>query len=240
MASGIYTALSGAMADVQRMDVLSHNLANVSTPAFNQFRMTLESVQGESTAKELTFVKPTAPERDVRSGPLRSTENPMDIALTEGVYMAVDTGGKTAYVRGGTLMIHPDGTLTTNEGLTVLGEQNAIRLPPGTRSVVVAADGTVMADDSEAGKIRLREFEDPQALVQGPRRTVVDTGAAGAMPTVATQPVVAGYREESNLDLIRGMTDLIAAHRSYDVTLRAMQTFAQMEKQAATRIASRL
>ncbi|MCP4679334.1 MAG: flagellar hook basal-body protein [Deltaproteobacteria bacterium] len=233
MASGIYSALSGAMADVRRMEVVSHNLANTGTSAFNQLRTAFEAIQGEAKTKEITFAAPTQTIRDVRSGPLRATGNPLDLALSEGVYMTVASGEKTAYMRGATLVLKPDGTLSTEEGFTVLGENNAIRLPLDARSIMVGPDGTVMADGQESGKIRLVEFNDQQALVHGSDRSFVDPGGAGAMPSTAAQPIATGYLEQSNIDMVRGMTEMIAAHRNYDATIKALETFSSIEKRAA-------
>ncbi|MCP4606255.1 MAG: flagellar hook basal-body protein [Proteobacteria bacterium] len=240
MANGIYTALSGAMADVKRMELVSHNLANVSTPAFNQFRMVLEAVKGEANSKEVTFVKPAEIERDTQSGPLRATGNPLDIALTSGVYMAVKNGDKTAYVRGATLVPQPDGTLVTQEGHPVLGKADLIRLPPGTNSVTVAPDGTVTADDRNVDKLRLTEFDDQQALAQGSKRTFFDPGGAGAIPTQTARPIAVGYVEESNINLITGMTEMIAAHRNYDTMIKSIQTLSKIESRAARDLAGRM
>ncbi len=238
--NGVYTALSGAMANVKRLEIVSHNLANVSTPAFGQFRMALEAIQSKSDTKEITFVQPAQIERDIQPGPFRATGNPLDVALTKGVYMAVKNGDKTAYIRGATLVPNPDGTLVTEEGHKVLGRADIVRLPPGTRSVVITPDGTVKADDNQVDRLRLTEFNDPQALVQGTKRSFVDPGGAGPMLTTATSPIAAGYREESNINIIQGMTEMIAAHRNYDTMVKTLETFSRIEKRAARDLAGRI
>ncbi|MDD5308886.1 MAG: flagellar hook basal-body protein [Deltaproteobacteria bacterium] len=239
MADGIYTALSGAVAEMNRIEVNSHNLANVSTPGFKQFRLALEAVGGASQAKELSFAAMAPPQMDLRAGPLRETGNPLDVALDEGVYMAVADGGKTAYSRGGALMLRPDGTLVTNEGMPVMGEGGKIVVAPGASNITVAPDGTVQADDAPAGRLKLVEFGNQQALQQGQGQTFIDPGGAGARPAARAQLVRAGYREEPNMEAIRGMTDLIAAHRSYDAALKAVETFSQVNRRAARDIQAR-
>ncbi len=241
MASGIYTALSGAVSDMRRVEMLSHNLANISTPAFKEFRMAAEAVKSDSGSDELTFVQPTPIERDVRPGPFRATGNPLDLALTEGVYLGVQDNGKTAYVGGATLIPSPDGTLTTEDGFPVLGKQDIVRLPPGTRSVTITSDGNVEADGNQIDRLRLTEFDDQQALKQGTGRTFINPGdAAGTMPTGAVQPIMVGYKEEPNISMVKGMTELIAAHRSYQITLKSIDTFSRIDKAAATKLASRV
>ncbi|MDJ0761599.1 MAG: flagellar hook basal-body protein [Myxococcota bacterium] len=232
MPSGIYTVLSGAMAGIEKVETLSHNLANVSTPAFNQFRMVFEAAQAKQN-NELTFVQPSMIERDVRPGPLRETGNPLDLALTEGVYMAVDADGKTAYVRGASLALQPDGTLSTDDGHTVLGETEIVKLPPDARDILIAEDGSVSTDGRTVGRLRLTEFTDQQALIQGPRSSYVDGGRAGPQAVSTSQAVITGYREQANVDLIHGMTEMITAQRTYSAMTKFIQTFSHVESRAA-------
>jgi flagellar basal-body rod protein FlgF len=239
MADGIYSALSGAVAQMTRIEIESSNLANISTPGFKQFRMALEAAQGKTGGKELSFASVAPAVMDLRAGPLRETGNPLDVALDEGVYMAVADQSKVAYSRGSTLMLRPDGTLVTNEGMPVLGPEGKITVPSGAGEVAIGADGAVLADGAPVGRIRLVEFGNQQALVHGPGQTLVDPGGAIARAAQSAQPLRAGYREEPNMETIRGVTDLIAAHRSYDAALKAVETFSHVNKRAATDIQPR-
>ena len=222
MEIGLYAAASGALSNERKVEVLSHNLANVSTPNFTEFRVAFESIKANNAIGQVTFVKPTEMQRNVSAGPLRATGNPMDVSLAEGVYLAVEDGGRTAYVRGATLTLQENGSLVTDTGYTLLGEEEALSLPPTSRDINIAADGSITVDGSPGGKLRITEFENQQALVQRRGGSYLDPGGAKPMPTNASQPVIVGYREESNLSLIRGMTDLISANRHYDLSMKAV------------------
>ena len=240
MANGIYAALSGALNNMRQIELVSHNLANASTPAFKVDRMAVEGVAPPANANgELTFAMPAVTQTDLSQGPLVATENPMDIALAEGTYLAVSDGGKTAYMRGATLNAMPDGTLTTIEGYAVYGDEDVIKIPPGAGEIRIGENGDVVVDGSRIDRLRLVSFGNEQGLQPGGARTLVDPGGTGAAPTAATAPVMVGYQEKANVSMIKQMTDMIAAHRLYDVTMNAIRTHGQIEQKAAREIAGR-
>ena len=110
------------MAEERRVELLSHNLSNVNTKGFKQFRIALESVQGAKAADEISFAMPTQVQSDLRSGPIVSTGNPLDVMLTDGVHMEVQANDKVGYLRSATLMMRPDGAVITDEGDAVMGK----------------------------------------------------------------------------------------------------------------------
>jgi flagellar basal-body rod protein FlgG len=133
----------------------------------------------------------------------------------------------------------PDGTLTTTEGHTVFGDDGPVKFPPGAAEIVIGANGDVVVDGNRVDRLRLVSFEDEQALVPGNGRTLIDPAGNGAAPTSAGAPVMAGYQEKANLSMIKQMTEMIAAHRLYDVTMSAIRTHGQVENKAAREIAGR-
>jgi flagellar basal-body rod protein FlgF len=240
MANGIYAALSGALNNVRRIEIVSHNLANVSTPAFKMERMATEAVAPPANADgELTFAMPAVQQTDLSQGPLLATENPMDIALSEGTYLQVLDNEKTAYMRGATLAAMPDGTLATSEGHAVYGDHDLVKIPPGALEIVIGANGDVVVDGARIDRLRLVSFENEQGLLAGSDRTLIDPTGNSAVTTTTQAPVMVGYQEKANLSMIKQMTDMIAAHRLYDVTMNAINTHRQVESKAAREIAGR-
>jgi flagellar basal-body rod protein FlgF len=233
MANGIYSALSGAISDERRVELISHNVANANTAGFQPFQMALESVKATPGNDETLFAMPAAIEMDGRAGPLVSTGNPMDVALTEGVHIAVSDAKRDGYVHGATLIVQPDGRLVTSEGLAVLGKDGPITVSASAREVAVGPDGEVTADGEVIDKLRLVEFDNPKALQAGDGRIVFDGGGAGERPTTAVSPVMAGYVEKPNYSAVQGMSGLIVAHRSYDAMMKLVETYSQLEKRTA-------
>jgi flagellar basal-body rod protein FlgF len=235
MANGIYTALSGVMTNMQQIEVISHNIANISTPAFKMERMASQAVSPPTNNNgELTFSMPEIPVADFTQGPMVSTGNPLDVALTEGVYLEVNDKGQTAYVRSSTLTVMPDGTLVDSMGHQVMGDQNVIKIPLDAKQLIIGTNGDVTADGSRIDRLRLVSFENEKALKMGGDQSFIDQGGAKPNPTGAAAPVMPGYREQANFTAVKQMTDMITAHRTYDITMNAIRTINQIDRKAAT------
>jgi flagellar basal body rod protein FlgG len=236
MSNGIYSALSGAVANEQRVELLSHNMANANSTGFHGLLMSFETAKNTVPAKDMSFAAPAVIETDLSSGPLVSTGNPLDIALSDGVYIAVKNGQTDGYVEGGSFMPMPDGKLVTEEGFTVMGENKPLKLPADVKKVFINSDGMVIADGDEIGRMKLVKFTDRQALKNESGKFLTDTGSAGPVAVSESQPVIPGYLEKSNISVVKSMTDLIAAHRNFDATMKVVETFSHVEKKAATEL----
>jgi len=240
MADGIYAALSGALATSRQVETLSHNVANQSTNGFRQFRVAFEEVKGGSESKELGFTATTPAVMDVRVGEFRETGSPMDVALEEGVYLGVMDGDRRAVTRGGTMAVRSDGLLVDSFGRTVLGVDGPARVPSGSREVTIEAGGELMADGAVVDRLRLLEFEDEAALRAGSGGALVSTINEEGTVTTRRAPLLAGYIEDSNFDVLKGITDLITAQRGYEATIKAVEAFTHVNKRAARDLAARM
>ncbi len=235
MGNGIYTALSGVMTNMQQIEVISHNIANISTPAFKMERMASQAVYPPANNNgELTFSMPEIPVSDFSQGPVTATGNPLDIALTEGVYLEVRDKGQTAYVHSSTLSAMPDGTLVDAVGHQVQGDQDVIKVPPGAKEIQIGENGDVTVDGARIDRLRLVSFQNEKALTKGGEQTLINPGGAGPIPTDVKAPVMAGYREQANFSAVKEMTEMINAHRTYDITMNAVRTMNQIDRKAAT------
>lgn len=239
MGNGIYTALSGALVGEHRIDVLSHNVANINTTAFKKIRTSFEESLGPSQNKELSFAATAVNITDYSPGPIVSTGNPLDVALVEGTHLAIRDGNETAYVRGGSLTLLPSGRLATINGQEALGEDGAIQIPADVKNLSISPTGEVMADDSVVGRLSLVEFVNPGALLESSGGVLRDPGTAGARRTAALAPVMSGYLESSNAKGIDNVIELIHAQRHYEATTKIIQNFSNIEKRAAKDIAGR-
>ena len=145
LASGLWTAVSGAAAQAHAVDTVANNLANSDTmafkkdqPAFKEYLSTLErdkeSVdvpRGPIKDKDLyplegrdqSFVVVNGTHTDFRQGNLRVTNSPMDLALDGKGFLEVSTPSGIRYTRHGSLKMATDGRLVTAEGYPVLASQ---------------------------------------------------------------------------------------------------------------------
>ena len=235
MASGIYAALSGAMANEARVEIISHNLANANTVAFQGFRGVMESAQGRVKTDELTYAAKPLAVTDTSQGPIMNTDDPMDLALSAGVYMGVEESGRQGYVRGVTLVPMEDGRLLTTTGQTVLNDSGqTMTLPSNVRDLRVQPDGTVIADGTVVSQLKLVRFENEQALEQSQGRFIVDPGDANPVAAANSNPVMSGYLEMANRSAVKSTTSLILAQNSYSASIKMIETMDSLEKKAAS------
>src|SRR5574341_952599 len=163
----IYLSMSGAKATMQRQEVLSNNLANVSTVGFRAELQAFRAVpvQGDGASTRVYALEPTTG-YNPQAGAVTATGRNLDVAMSGNAWMAVQgLDGTEAYTRAGSLDVNSEGTLVTSSGLTVLGDGGPITLPTGT-TPTVAPDGTITVKQSNGaitpvGRLKLVTPESP-------------------------------------------------------------------------------
>jgi len=232
----IYLSMSGAKATMQRQDVLANNLANVSTAGFRAELAAFRAVpvQG-SGASTRVYTLESTPGYDATPGPVAATGRNLDVAMRGNAWLAVQAlDGTEAYTRGGSLDISADGTLTTRNGLQVLGDGGPIQVPANA-AVSIGADGTVSASVGEGrpqpvGRLKLATPEAP--LLRG-EDGLFRAADGGDLPADATAQVQDGALEGSNVSSVQTMVAMIAAARQFETQMKMMQTAESNEKSAA-------
>jgi flagellar basal-body rod protein FlgF len=142
----IYLSMAGAKAAMQRQDVLSHNLANVTT---NGFRAELQAfravpVRGDGASTRAFALETTIGYNDA-PGPLTPTGRNLDVAMQGKAWLAVQANdGTEAYTRAGSLDVNAEGLLVMRNGMPVLGDGGPINIPPNS-TVEIGSDGTISA-----------------------------------------------------------------------------------------------
>ncbi len=231
----IYLSMSGAKATMQRQDTLAHNLANVSTPGFRAELQAFRAVpvQG-SGASTRVYALESTPGYDASPGPVMATGRNLDVAVKGDSWLAVQAlDGTEAYTRGGSLDVSPEGTLTTRNGLAVLGDGGPIQLPANA-DVMIGEDGTVSARvgngrPTPVGRLKLVTSEVP--LIRG--EDGLFRGADGDLPADATARVQDGALEGSNVSSVETMVAMISAARQFEAQMKMMQTAKDDESAAA-------
>ena len=232
----IYLSMSGAKSMMERQDVLSHNIANISTIGFRAELQAFRSVpvQG-SGASTRVYSLETTPGYDASSGPVTATGNALDVAMTGNAWLGMQAlDGTEAYTRAGKLTIREDGTLVTHSGLVALGDGGPIQVPAGSQ-ITITADGSVTASANGAapttvGKLKLVTPDVP--LIRG--TDGLFRGAGGnALEADAKARLTPGSLEGSNVSPVGAMVALIAAGRQFESQMKVLQTAEADEKSAA-------
>lgn len=243
MDRGIYTAMAGAKALMQRQEALSNNLANVSTNGFradlSMFRAVPVRAEGSATTR-VSNIEATSG-FDSSTGPIHQTGRPLDIAVKGPGWIAVRTpDGGEGYTRNGALVMSAEGTLQTAQGFDVIGDGGAISVPPGMQPSI-GSDGTVSAKMAgqpsvTIGKIKLVN-PPPETMTKGPAGLMrVADGQASDDPLVQ---VADGALEGSNVNPVEAMVGMIAVSRQFEVQMKLLQTADANDQKAAQLLALR-
>jgi flagellar basal-body rod protein FlgF len=178
----------------------------------------------------MALVGGRTPAIDVQAGAVTTTGAPLDLALDGDGYFAVDTPGGVRYTRAGAFTRDVDGTLRTQTGLAVRSADGGpLQIPVEATQVTVGFDGSIATELGPVGNLALVSFA-PGALRHDGNSTFVATGA----PTAGPPPrVTQGALEGSNVNVVRGVVDLVKVSRTYESLLRLIQGFHDVESRLA-------
>jgi len=247
MMRSLWTATTGMVAMQMQIDVMSNNLANVSTVGFKKSRAEFEdlmyqtqtvagteTVQGNRIPTGLQVgmgVRPTTVHKFFTQGDFQNTGNPLDLAIEGDGFFKVDYNGTDTYTRAGSFKLNQDGQIVTADGYVL---QPAFTVPQYTSNVVItengtmtalAADGTVLGTNT----MSLYTFTNPAGLTAKGRNLYMVSDASGAAqentPGQNNAGTIAqGYLETSNVQLVDEMVGLITSQRAYEANSKTITT----------------
>ena len=244
-------AATGMAAQQMRVETISNNLANMSTTGYNARRAEFADLHYQQLARAGTInaadgtvlptgvqlglgVRPAAISVQLAQGSLSQTNGDLDLAIEGKGYLEVS--GQPAYTRDGALKRSADGVIVNSEGFPVAPE---ITIPEDARSITINAEGEVFAffqDNAEAqqlGQLDLTSFTNPKGLEAIGSNLFIETEASGpANVTTAGQDGLGtlrqGYLEDSSVDPVREITELIEAQRGYELNAKVITAADQM------------
>ena len=235
MASGIYTAMSGAVAQSKALDVTANNIANSDTAGFRAERVSFAEALAQKP--DMIHVGIAGSRADRTHGTIRDTGNPLDAAIDGEGYFGVNAPGGVRYTRAGDFRLNDEGTLVTAEGFPVRADGGGeLSVPPDAAEVHIDGDGALVADGEIVGQIQLSKFA-PASLQKEGNRLFVATGA----PLNDGEPVMvaSGALEGSNFEAVRGVIDLVKISRVYEALHRMVETYKQIDERTARDIGGR-
>ena len=241
MNSGMYSALSGNLAAMNRLDVISNNLANVNTPGFKKDKMSFEGLLAGSVNPPAVPQGMTADPvlqkgniyTDYSAGPTSQSENPLDLALDGDGFFAVTTPEGVAYTRQGNFRSSVDGTLVTVDGYPVQGVGGAAIRIQGSR-IEIDSVGGVTVDGTPAGAISVVDFEKPYALTKIGNSLFVPVDPQAVPPLAGNARIRQGHIEGSNVESVSEMVQLIETNRYFEACSKVIKGFEDMSIRAAT------
>lgn len=225
MENSIYLGLSKQIALQTNMNIIANNIANMNTSGYRGqnllFDEYIEDPKGADD--ELSFVLNRGQYENTRPGPVKQTNNPLDIYLDGPAFMGVvGPGGTPAYTRGGAMQLDANGTLVTTAGFPVSTPGGAqIVIPLQSTEIRIDEQGIVSDQNGQIAQIQIVEFNNPQSLeAQG--NTLYTTDEPGVF--AANTKVRQGTLEGSNVQPIVEMTRMIDTLRSFQNVNNILKT----------------
>jgi flagellar basal-body rod protein FlgG len=254
MIRSLFTAATGMIAQQMNIDTIANNLANVNTVGFKKSRVNFQDLlyetikpAGSETTAGTTIpegiqighgVRPSAIAKVFTPGAAIQTGNPLDLAIEgEGFFQVTLPDGTIAYTRDGSFKINQEGTVMTADGYAL---EPAITIPTDAELITVSSDGNVAVrvpgDNAPqtVGTIQLVRFSNPAGLdARLGRNLLLETQASGT-PN-ASNPgldgagtLAQGFLENSNVQVVEEILQMIIAQRAYEANSRTIQTADEM------------
>jgi len=253
MIRSLYIAKTGLEAQQTNLDVVTNNLANVSTNGFKKSRAVFEDLlyqnvrqPGAQSSQQTqlpsglqigTGVRAVAAERIHTQGNPQQTGNSKDVMVNgSGFFQVLMPDGTTAYTRDGSFQTDNNGQLVTSSGYVL---QPPITVPSNALTMTVGRDGTVSVTTpgtvapTQIGSIQLSNFVNPAGLESLGENLYAETGSSGTAQTSTPGTngvgvLMQGYVETSNVNVVEEMVNMIQTQRAYEINSKAITTSDQM------------
>ncbi|WP_417516987.1 flagellar basal-body rod protein FlgF [Minwuia sp.] len=233
--NAILIGLSRQVALRNQMDLVANNIANVNTTGYkSQELLFREFLVKTDEGDSMSYVESYGSIRDTSDGPMKPTENPLDLAISGQGYFTVGTDDGPQYTRNGHFRLNEDGQLVTQDGDPVLDvDGKEIEFADPGNPVQIARDGTVTAGPGEQFRIAVVNFDNQQAL-EGVEGGLFKTDQP-ANPVEAPS-VIQGMLEGSNVQAIVQMTRMIDVQRAYESMQKMISTESEIQTDAIERL----
>lgn len=233
---------------VERLDLISHNLANASTTAFKQELLTIWRIDAEPEGPVVDLPRVRVPDpgpgrypstayyldvptRDYRQGSLHVTHAETDLAIDGPGFFKIDTPRGLRYTRNGSFQINQDNNwLVTREGYPVLGKGGPITLDAVDKKFSIDPEGGIHLDDALGDQLEIVDFPNPQGLVRENGCLYAASAAAGLEQPATAYRIHQGAIEESNVDPFQAMIQLLETMRGFEAYLKVLETFESRDR----------
>ena len=253
MINSLMISKTGMQAQQMQLDVISNNLANVSTTGFKRASAVFEDLMyqnlrqvGANSAEQAELptglqvglgVRTVATTRNFAQGSMQQSDNPLDLAVNGNGFFQVEMpDGTTAYTRDGSFKPDAQGRIVTSSGYPLTA---GITVPAEAQSITVSSDGVVTikmpgnAAPQQVGVIELASFINPAGLEPMGQNLYAESLASGnpingAPGSAGMGTLMQGFVETSNVNVVQELVTMIQTQRAYEMNSKAIQTSDQM------------
>ncbi len=254
-------AATGMAAQQTRVDVIANNIANMSTTAYQprvaefadllyQQRLppgAISSQTGNIVPAGIQIgmgVRASTVSMEIVQGGLSPTGGDLDLAIEgRGYFQITLPSGDDAYTRDGKFFRNAEGLVVNADGYPLADN---ITIPNDTRRLTISIDGEVTAffDNAAAGQqigqVSLTVFANAKGLEALGGNLFSETAGSGAPivgepGTEGIGTMRQGYLEDSGVDVVEEISELIEAQRGYELNSKVISAADEMYS-ATTRI----
>lgn len=255
---GIYTALSGALAQTTKIDTIANNIANVNTTGFKRDQQTfgeyLTALEKEPQVIQVPrvpasiesfydmnggdkgFVDATGTYTNFEQGSLKHTGGKLDLAIDGAGFFEVATPGGVQLTRSGNFTVDGNGQLVTKDGHPVLLEGDLTANPEsrtvrfsGLAQPYISDGGEVFDGQRKLGNISLLQVSNLDSLQKvGSNNYSVKPNMQADITQAKVPNLKQGFLETSNVNIVNEMTEMITAQRVFEGTQKAISAYDAM------------
>lgn len=260
---GIYTAVSGAVAHSAKLDTIANNIANANTPGFKRdqqlFKEYLTSYEKQPTVLEVpkvpasiesfyplnggdkSYVDLNGTSTSFSQGAMKLTGNPLDIGVEGNGFLEVQTPAGVRYTRNGHFTINSEGVVVSKQGhpLLLQGqegqalEERYLRIEDANQ-LTLTAQGEVFVSGQNMGQLSMKTMTEKDALQkEGNSLYSLRENFSNQITDSTKFRIHQGSFEQSNVNIVQEMTDMINATRIFESTQKAIQAYDQMNQKLA-------
>ncbi len=255
---GIYTALSGSLAQSLKIDTIANNIANVNTTGFKRDQQTFNeyitamekpseviqvprvpaSIESfyDMNGGDKSFVNAAGTYTNFEQGSLKSTGGKLDVAIDGKGFFEVATPSGVLLTRAGNFTVDGNGQLVAKDGSPVLMEgssessidQRTVRFS-GQSQPYISDGGEVFDGEKKLGKLSLVQVNNPDSLQKvGGNNYGFKINMPPDLVQIAQPSLKQGFIETSNVNIVNEMTEMITAQRVFEGTQKAISAYDAM------------
>ncbi len=257
MLKNIYSPLSGMIAQERVLDIIANNLANSSTAGFKGEAVSFKVLEPEPEknyreplppanyqfdtldimklkGNDMSYVGVSGVSHDFTQGSAIQTKNPFDLMIEGEGFLTAQTKEGFRYTRNGSLTLSPEGSLVDKEGNSILGEKGTIFL--GAGKVTINHLGEVYQNDEFVDRLVVKNFNEKNLLEKIGSNYFVYKGDEKDVSDVEFPAMQQGFLEGSNVNIIKNLTHMILAQRSFEAYQKAVQNYDSMMEKSSNSI----
>ncbi|MDO5293283.1 MAG: flagellar basal-body rod protein FlgF [bacterium] len=253
MVKGLYSAYTGLLSEQKRLDIVSNNVANAATVGYKK-----EGVTNQAFGELLAIkTKDASVDQSIGSmslgtklgevytnydqGSLQETGNTFDLAVSGNGFFQVAVADKngnetTKYTRDGSFKLDSNGYILDSDGNHLIGENGYVQVPDTNGTIAIDASGAVYCNNVQVDTIELKDFEDYNYLKKYGNNLY--DAVDGAEEKDASGNVLQGYLEQSNVQTVEEMVNMITITRAYETNQKVMNTMDSMLDKVVNQVGS--